>query len=75
MGWGLNPLPLVADHLARGTLRPLIPDTGFDVMLYWQSSRLMGPALAPVRRAIMTAARDHLVKVSHENVRPKQTLT
>ena len=61
LGWGMNPEPLVAEDLARGTLRPLLPGTPLDTALYWQSSRLMGPALDPVTRALRRAARRGLL--------------
>ena len=56
LGWGLNPEPLIADHLAQGRLRELIPNTPFDVPLYWQFSRLAAPALAPLTRAMREVA-------------------
>jgi len=61
LGWGMNPEPLVARDLARGTLRALIPDTPLDTALFWQSSRLMGPALHPLTRALRRAARAGLL--------------
>lgn len=61
MGWGLNPEPLVRDLLRSGRLKPLIPDAPLDVSLTWQVSRIVGPALAPLSRAVRAAARDGLV--------------
>jgi len=61
LGWGMNPEPLVAQDLAHGTLRALIPVTPLDTALYWQSSRLMGTALQPVTRALRRAARTGLL--------------
>ena len=52
LGWGMNPEPLIAAHLANGTLAELIPNTPLDVPLYWQFSRLTAPALAPLTRAV-----------------------
>lgn len=40
IGWGMNPLPLVAPHISRGALVPLLPDQPLDVPLYWQVSRI-----------------------------------
>ena len=62
LGWGLNPEPLVADHLASGALVELNPDSAFDVPLHWQSTRLAAPALAPVTEAILRSARAVLVQ-------------
>ena len=56
LGWGLNPQPLVAHHLASGRLVELVPDAPLDVHLFWQFSRLTAPAIAPLTRAIRAAA-------------------
>ncbi|WP_300062173.1 LysR family transcriptional regulator ArgP [uncultured Roseobacter sp.] len=69
LGWGMNPLPLVAGHLERGTLRALVPENPLDIELYWQTSRLMAPALEPLSRAIKQQARRHLVNSSHASVK------
>ncbi|WP_298972004.1 LysR family transcriptional regulator ArgP [uncultured Roseobacter sp.] len=68
LGWGLNPLPLVQQQLDHGTLCPLLPDKPLDVDLFWQTSRLMSDALAPLSRGIRAAAAKHLVKNSHATV-------
>ena len=56
LGWGLNPAPLVAHHMAQGRLRELLPQTPLDVPLFWQFSRLTAGPLAPLTRAIRLAA-------------------
>lgn len=56
LGWGLNPEPLVADHLSAGRLIEVAPDTPLDVALHWQFTRLTATALAPLTRAIRGAA-------------------
>jgi LysR family transcriptional regulator, chromosome initiation inhibitor len=61
LGWGMNPEPLVADHLAAGRLVELRPDRPLDVPLYWQFSRLAAPAMAPLTRALRMAAARHLL--------------
>lgn len=61
LGWGLNPEPLVAAHLASGRLVDLAPDAPYDVALHWQFSRLTAGALAPVTRAIRAAAARTLI--------------
>lgn len=61
LGWGLNPEVLVADHLAKGTLVELAPDSALDVPLHWQFTRLAAPALAPVTDAILRSARRLLI--------------
>jgi LysR family transcriptional regulator (chromosome initiation inhibitor) len=61
LGWGMNPEPLVAAHLAAGRLVEVARDTPLLVPLYWQAARLAAPALAPLTRAIRTAAMTTLV--------------
>lgn len=56
LGWGLNPLPLVAGHLAAGRLVELVPGTPLDVALHWQFARLTAEAIAPLTRALRAAA-------------------
>ncbi len=60
LGWGMNPEPLVRPHLDSGAIVPLIADSTYDTPLFWQSSRLLAPALAPLTKAVRNAARDHL---------------
>ena len=64
LGWGMNPEPLVAAHLASGALVELIPETPLDVALYWQFTRLAAPAMGALTDAIRRAARGSLV-VTH----------
>lgn len=61
LGWGMNPEPLVAPHLASGALVELIPDTPLDVALYWQFTRLAAPAMGTLTDAIKRASRETLV--------------
>jgi LysR family transcriptional regulator, chromosome initiation inhibitor len=60
LGWGMNPEPLVRDHLAAGRLVALTPDP-LDTPLYWQAARLTARALAPLTAAIRRAAADVLI--------------
>jgi len=57
LGWCLNPEPLVARHIAEGNLVDLAPQSPLDVALHWQFARLTAPALAPLTRAMQSAAR------------------
>lgn len=61
LGWGMNPEPLVAGHLAAGRLVEIAPDSPLDVALHWQFARLTAAAIAPVTEAIRGAARGMLV--------------
>jgi LysR family transcriptional regulator (chromosome initiation inhibitor) len=56
LGWGLNPEPLVADHLAAGRLVEIVPGAVWDVPLHWQYARLTARAIAPLTQAIRAAA-------------------
>jgi len=60
LGWGMNPEPLVAHHIAAGTLVEIAPNTPFDVPLYWQFARLTSQAIAHLTRAIKAASAEHL---------------
>jgi LysR family transcriptional regulator (chromosome initiation inhibitor) len=62
IAWGMNPEPLISQHMAAGRLVELVPDTPLDVALHWQFTRLAAPALAPVTQAIRRAASRALVQ-------------
>lgn len=64
LGWGMNPEPLVRPHILSGALVPLIPGATFDTPLFWQSSRLLAPALAPLTQAVRQVARQTLPHLS-----------
>lgn len=66
LGWGLNPEPLVADHLAAGRLTDLSPMAPLDVALYWQFTRLAAPALGPLTKAIRAEAAKTLIQPSSQ---------
>jgi LysR family transcriptional regulator (chromosome initiation inhibitor) len=65
MAWGMNPLSLVAQHLQTGRLVALDARAPMDVALFWQVSRVMGPALAPLTQAILRSAHQHLRPVQN----------
>lgn len=56
LGWGMNPEPLVAAHLASGALVDMNPALPLDVPLYWQFARLTAPAIAGLTQAMTAAA-------------------
>jgi LysR family transcriptional regulator, chromosome initiation inhibitor len=60
LAWGMNPEPLVKDHLKTGRLVELIPDTPLDVPLHWQFSRLTSHAILPLTTAIRATAKSVL---------------
>ena len=61
LGWGMNPDPLISEHLAGGRLVELVPQTPLDVPLYWQYTRHSAPVLAPVTQAMRLAAAQTLL--------------
>lgn len=61
IGWGLNPIQLVRDHLAAGRLVELVPGATLDIALYWQVSRLVANQLAGLTQSVLTAARAELL--------------
>lgn len=62
LGWGLNPVSLVSDHLASGALVEIVPKTPFDVPLFWQISRLVADRLQGLTQAVLAAADGKLVR-------------
>lgn len=56
MGWGMNPEIMVREHIKAGRLVEILPNSGYDTPLYWQTSRLLGPALAKLTKAICHTA-------------------
>ncbi|UJW74228.1 LysR family transcriptional regulator ArgP [Rhizobium sp. SL42] len=56
LGWGMNPLALVAGHISAGRLLPLIDAQPLDVPLYWHVSRSIKAQLAPLTAAVVGAA-------------------
>ncbi|MDZ7920097.1 LysR family transcriptional regulator ArgP [Rhodoferax sp.] len=61
IGWGMNPLALVQDHLAAGRLVELVPERRLDVPLYWQVAKLPLPELARLSQCVQLAAGQALV--------------
>ncbi len=56
LGWGMNPEHLVRDDIANGRLVALAPGAPLDIALFWQVSRMTGPALAALTAAIRKQA-------------------
>ena len=63
-GWGMNPLALVAEELARGQLVALDDSLFLDVPLYWQISRRMKRALGDLDQAVRRTAKSALIEPS-----------
>jgi LysR family transcriptional regulator (chromosome initiation inhibitor) len=62
LGWAMNPLPLVAEHLAAGRLVELLPGRRLDVALHWQHARLGARLLAALTDEVLAAAHGSLVQ-------------
>lgn len=62
MGWGLNPVQLVGDHLEAGRLAEVVPGTPLDIPLYWQVNRLAAERLAGLTAAVVGTARAVLLR-------------
>jgi LysR family transcriptional regulator, chromosome initiation inhibitor len=60
IGWGMNPISLVREHLKSGALVELVPGQALQVPLYWQHTRLQVPVLGRLTRAVVQAARKEL---------------
>jgi LysR family transcriptional regulator (chromosome initiation inhibitor) len=56
LGWGMNPVPLVRDHLAAGRLVELVPGRRLSTPLVWQHSRLAVPMLRLLGDAVIAAS-------------------
>lgn len=60
LGWGMQPVQLVAEHVAKGRLVPLLPNTEYSMPLYWQTSRIWRSTLEDLTKAICLTARKSL---------------
>lgn len=60
MGWGMQPLSLIEEHLNSGALVELKARTPLDVPLYWQHSRLASRLLDRLTDTILKQARASL---------------
>jgi len=56
MGWGLQPVALIAAHLRDGRLVELVPGTALDVPLYWQQARVASKILQELTAHILATA-------------------
>lgn len=57
LGWTMNPLPLVQEHLDAGQLVLLRGRAWEDVPLYWQHWRVNSEAMEALTDAVLSAAR------------------
>ncbi|CAM8648346.1 LysR Transcriptional regulator [Comamonadaceae bacterium] len=56
VGWGMNPLLSVHEHLDKRRLVELVPGRGLDVPLYWQVAQQPLPELERLTRSVVIAA-------------------
>ncbi|MBB3018509.1 LysR family transcriptional regulator (chromosome initiation inhibitor) [Microvirga lupini] len=57
LGWGMNLETTVEEHIRAGRLVALEPSEPLEVPLFWQQSRIVGPLLADLTRAVLNTAR------------------
>lgn len=62
VGWSLNPISLVRDHIAAGRLVELVAGATTGVALYWQVSRWAESQFPELTRQVVQAARVALSK-------------
>lgn len=62
MGWGLNPVQLVGDHLKAGRLVEVVPGTPLNIPLYWQVNRLAAERLGVLTSHVVETARGVLLR-------------
>lgn len=56
LGWTMNPLPLVQDHLDRGELVVLRPRMREEAPLFWQHWRMRSSVMDALTEAVLAAA-------------------
>jgi LysR family transcriptional regulator (chromosome initiation inhibitor) len=64
LGWGMNIEAVVREHIRSGHLMALEPSEPLEVPLYWQQSRIVGPLLADLTRAVLSTARAMLAPMA-----------
>ncbi|KWT80039.1 LysR family transcriptional regulator ArgP [Agrobacterium radiobacter] len=62
MGWGLNPVQLVGEHLEAGGLGEGVPGAPLDIPLYWQVNRLAAERLGALTSHMVETARAVLLR-------------
>ncbi len=62
IGWGMNPLQLVHEHLKSGRLVELVAARPLDVPLYWQVAKLALPELERLSQSVLRASRQALAR-------------
>ena len=60
LGWGMNLETMVQEHIRAGRLVALEPSDPLEVPLFWQQSRIVGPLLGDLTRAVIATARTML---------------
>ena len=61
LGWAMNPVLLVHEHLQAKRLTELVPGATLGVTLHWQCARLGGRLLDGLTRAVTDVARLQLI--------------
>ncbi|MFM2118544.1 MAG: hypothetical protein RL722_12 [Pseudomonadota bacterium] len=64
MGWGMQPLALVSEHLAAGRLVELVPGhSTLDLPLHWHHARAATPWIQGLSQAVLAAAGGELLPI------------
>ena len=56
----MHPIILAAEHLQRGTLVELVPDSPLDIPLYWHHARAASALVDGLSRTVLAAAKSAL---------------
>jgi LysR family transcriptional regulator, chromosome initiation inhibitor len=64
IGWGMNPLSLVAEHLEAGRLAELMPGQRLSLPLTWHWSRAVERGLRELTESVVRTARGRLASSS-----------
>ncbi len=62
IGWGMNPVDWVAEHLQSGALVELMPGQYVDIALYWQHTRLAMQQLQRLTEQVRAATAGKLLQ-------------
>jgi LysR family transcriptional regulator, chromosome initiation inhibitor len=62
LGWGMNPVSLVAAHIKAGRLVELLPERPLTVPLFWHWSRIVEAPLQDLTASIVKTARTELMQ-------------
>lgn len=62
MGWGMNPVHIVHEHIKSGRLVELVPDSALEIPLFWQVNHLAANELTNLTRQVTQVAKQFLIQ-------------